>query len=329
MKNAVRVVVCLALLVLSTASLALAQPAARDPLLLVVNRAPMVLSIFKADGPTLTLLKKLPIPKESREISVSPDGRRAYVSSQGESSVTVVDLDKLAVIATITDPNLVNADGGVVSADSKTFYVTSTGKDLVVVIDTATNKVVKTIPTGSGAPRRLIISPDGKTMYVGHNKTDLIGVIDLAAGRAVKHIKVGNECRGGFGFSPDGKVLLNNSVEDDTMYFIDLTTDKVRKIIGVPFSPQRIEMTPKGTAIVLSGGQGRAVTIMEHLEHHDATSTVRVGDAAWGLALNADATFAYASNYRDGTLSIVDLVNKKLAATFPVGDDPNGVAFRK
>jgi YVTN family beta-propeller protein len=306
-----------------------AHAAARDQLVLVVNRAPQVLSVFKADGPTLTLVKKVPIPKASREISVSPDGNRAYVSSLEENSVTVVDLNTLAVVATITDPSLVTVDGGVVSADSKTFYVTSTGKDLVVVIDAATNKVIKTIPTGSTAPRRLIISPDGKRMFVGHNKSDLIGVIDLAAGKTVKHIKVGNECRGGFGFSPDGKVLLNNSVEDDTLYFIDLTTDTVKKIIGVPFSPQRIEMTPKGAAVVLSGGIGRAVTIMEHLEHHDGNSTVRVGDAAWGLALNADATFAYASNYKDGTLSIVDLVNKKLVQNMPVGEDPNGVAFRK
>jgi YVTN family beta-propeller protein len=306
-----------------------AHAAARDQLVLVVNRAPMVLSVFKAEGPTLTLVKKVPIPKESREICLSPDGTRAYVSSLGENSVTVVDLDKLAVIATITDPNLVTADGGVVSSDGKRVYITSTGKDMVVVIDAATNKVIKTIPTGSTAPRRLIISPDGKRMFVGHNKTDLIGVIDLAAGKTVKHIKVGQECRGGFAFTPDGKTLLNGSVEDDTMYYIDMATDTVKKIIGMPFSLQRIEMTPKGVAVALSGGVGRSVTIIEHLEHHDATSSVRVGDAAWGLALNADGTYSYSSNYKDGTLSIVDLVNKKLIQTMPIGEDPNGVAFRK
>lgn len=303
--------------------------AARDQLVLVVNRAPKVLSVFKAEGPTLTLLKTLPIPKESREICLSPDGARAYVSSIGENSVTVVDLDKLAVVATITDPAFVQPDGGVVSADGKRVYITSSGKDLVAVIDAATNKVISTIPTGSVGPRRLIISPDGKRMYVGHNKSDLIGVIDLAAGKTVKHIKVGNECRGGFGFTPDGKTLLNNSVEDDTMYYVDLATDTVKKVIGLPFSPQRLEMTPKGTAIVLSGGRGRSVTIIEHLEHHDNTAAILVGDAAWGLALNADATYSYSSNYKDGTLSIVDLVNKKLVQNMPVGEDPNGVAFRK
>ncbi len=34
------------------------QAAARDQLVLVVNRAPQVLSVFKAEGPTLTLVKK-------------------------------------------------------------------------------------------------------------------------------------------------------------------------------------------------------------------------------------------------------------------------------
>lgn len=71
------------------------------------------------------------------------------------------------------------------------------------------------------------------------------------------------------------------------------------------------------------------LVIMERLEHHDGNTLVRVGDAAWGLALNAEGTYSYSTNYKDGTLSIVDLVNKKLVQNMPVGEDPNGVAFRK
>lgn len=327
---------CLLLLVAPT--LAGAQPAARDRLLLVVNREPQVLSIFRANGPFLVPIKTLPLGKGSREICLSPDGTRAYVSSQDESSVTVVNLDTLAIVTTIKHPGIANADGGIVSADGKKLYLTSTGKDAVVVIDTVTNTVTKEIPTLREAPRRLVISPDGKRMFVGHNKSDELAVIDLATEKVVKHIKVGNECRGGLAFTKSGKLLLNGSVEDDTVYFIDVATDRVVKIIGVPFSPQRIEVTPKGSILVLSGGSGQSLLIVDNPESQDKNglvvgrapfTMVRVGNAAWGLALNEDATVAYSSNYRDSSISVIDVAGGKLVTTVTVGPDPNGVAFRK
>ncbi|MBE3123358.1 MAG: beta-propeller fold lactonase family protein [Planctomycetes bacterium] len=326
------------LLLLVAPTLAGAQPAARDRLLLVVNREPQVLSIFRANGPFLVPIKTLPLGKGSREICLSPDGTRAYVSSQDESSLTVVDLDKLAIATTIRHPSIANADGGIVSADGKKLYVTSTSKNAVVVIDPVANTVIKDIPTGREAPRRVIISPDGKKMYVGHNKSDELAVIDLATDKVVKYIKVGNECRGGLAFTKGGKLLLNGSVEDDTVYFIDTATDRVVKIIGVPFSPQRIEVTPQGTVVVLSGGAGQSLLIMDNPESQDRNGVavgrtpftiVRVGNAAWGLALNEDGTVAYSSNYRDSSISVIDVVGGKLVTTVTVGPDPNGVAFRK
>jgi YVTN family beta-propeller protein len=295
---------------------------------LVVNRAPKVLSVFKADGANLTLVKKIEIGDGAREICVSPDGRRAYVSVGKDNAVAVVDLEKLEVVATIKDPQLDGPDGGRVSSDSKTVYITSAFKNAVVVIDAGTNKVVKSIPTNGTAPRRLILSPDDKLMYVGFNKGDAVGVIDMASGKTIRSIKTGDEPRGGFAFTADGKILLSGAVEGDTVAVVETETGTVKRIFGVPFSPQRVEMTPRGEAVVLSGGQGHSVTIVGNLLSHDKTHPVPVGKAAWGLALNEDGTISYSSNYADGTLTIIDLVNAKVLQTVEVGEDPNGVAYR-
>src|SRR5438105_15571539 len=77
-----------------------------DSLLLVVNRGPKVLSIFKVDGANLTLVKKLAVGEQAREVCVSPAGDRAYVSNGKDKSITVIDLNKLETIATISDPQL-------------------------------------------------------------------------------------------------------------------------------------------------------------------------------------------------------------------------------
>jgi YVTN family beta-propeller protein len=304
-----------------------AQPA-RDNLVLVVNRAPKVLSVFRAEGANLALVKRIAIGDGAREVCVSPDGRRAYVSVGKENAVAVVDLEKLEVVATIKDPLLDGPDGGRVSSDSKTVYITSALKNSVVVIDAESNKVVRSIPTKGQAPRRLIISPDGKLMYVGFNKGDSVAVIDMATGNTIRSIKTGDEPRGGFAFTPDGKILLSAAVEGDTLAVVETETGTVKRIFGLPYSPQRVEMTPSGVAVVLSGGQGHSLTMIGNLMSHDKTRMVPVGKAAWGLALNEDSTISYSSNYADGTLTIVDLVNAKVLQTVEVGEDPNGVAYR-
>src|SRR5438477_3671327 len=89
--------------------------AARDTLLVVVNRAPATVSLYRTHATSLELVKTLPTGKAPREVCVSPDGRRAYVTNQGARSVTVVDLDAAAVAATIDNAELKAPDGCVVS----------------------------------------------------------------------------------------------------------------------------------------------------------------------------------------------------------------------
>ncbi len=326
LKNAVRLA---CLVFVAAASFVEAQPVQRDPLMLVVNREPQVLSVFKVNGPSLTLVKTIPIGKGGREITLMPDGKRAYISNIADSSITLVDLQALSVVTTITDPAIASPDGGTVSADGKKVYITSAGKDSVVVISPVTHKVLKSIPTKGTAARRLIISPDGKKMYVGHNKSSHLSVIDLATEQVVSTIQVGNECRGGFAYTNDGKLLLNASVEDDVMYHIDAATGKVLRNVGTVFSPQRIIVTPKGLTLVLCGGNGKVVEIIKDLQLHDSIKTVPVGTAAWCLTTNPEGTIAYVSNYTDGTITVIDVDGAKVLATVPVGKDPNGIAYLK
>lgn len=310
------------------ATVALAQPAVRDKLVLVVNRAPQELSIYKAEGKTLTPVKKLPIGKAVLETWVSPDGHRAYVGNTGSNSVTVVDLDKLEVVATITHPDLLEPDGGTLSADSKTLYVMSMKRNSVFVVNAVTNKVVKEIPTTIQVARRALVSPDGKLLYVAGNKTSAIGVIDLAKGVEVRTIPVGREPRGGLAFLPDGKTIVNMSVEDDTAYVLDAATGKTSLIIGVPGSPQRLFIAPTGTAIMLSRLMGLVVRIGD-MQKHDQTKWVSTGVAPWGMAVTSDFSVGYVANNKDETISILDLVNMKPLATIPAGKDPVGLAIRQ
>lgn len=314
-----------------------APAAARDRLLLVVNRAEDQLSLWKVDGTGLTLDRKLPVGKASRELCVTPDGSRAYVSAQEGHSIAVVDLETRSVVATLAPAELKSPDGCVVSPDGKKLYVVAMGRDSVFVFTTADNKLAKEIPLPLKVPRRIVYTPDKKRLFVGCNQTPEIAILDATTDSVVKSFKVGNEARGGLAFTPDGATFLVGNVEDDTVSRVDMGTLAVKKVMGVPISPQRIEVAKDGEfAYVLTrmgtrdaGADARATLFAMPLKQkHDASRTVPLGKAPWGLAMNPEGTLLYASNNGDDNVLVIDAATLKVVNDVKVGKDPNGLALR-
>lgn len=300
----------------------------RDKLLVVVNRAPQTVTIYKVSGKDLTPIKSLPVGKTPREVCLSPDGNTAYVSNGEGNSISVIDLDKMTVTATISDPKIKGPDGGTVSPDGKRLFVTGTGSDSAVVIDTKTHKVTNEIPLGISVPRRLSFSPDGTKLYAAGNKTPELAVIDPATEKVVKRIKVGSEPRGGITFTRDGKLLLAGSVEDDTLYYIDPATGRILRIQGTPPSPQRIITHPSGSAYVLCRVPGTVFAISD-LNAHDKSVEIDVGNAPWGLDISDDDAYLFASSNTDNTISVIDTKTNKVVNVVKADKDPNGLAFRR
>src|SRR5258706_8975991 len=287
---------------------------ARDPLLVVVNREPGTVSLYRVQGASLNLVKNLPVGKGPREVCLSPDGKRAYVSNQGATSVTVVDLDAATVIATISSVEMKGPDGCVVSPDSRKLYIAASGKDSVFVIDTGANRIIKEIPVKLHVPRRLTFSPDGTRLYLTCNQTPEIAVLDPVSETVVQSIRVGNENRGGLAFMPDGKTMVAGSVEDDTLYFIDAATRQTSRVIGIPGSPQRIEITPSGHIFVLCR-MGQRMPDQSYRPvlfgifdpaKHDKSISIPVGQAPWGLAMTRDGKVLYVSNNNDNNIMVID-----------------------
>jgi YVTN family beta-propeller protein len=315
-----------------------AQSTVRDTLLIVPLRVPGAVAIYKTIGNGLTLLKTLPVGKTPREVCVSSNGKRAYVSNQEGNSVTVLDLDALGVAATITHPNLMTPDGCTVSPDSKKLYMTASGKDEVFVISTETNQVVKEIPIPLSVLRRATFSPDGNTLYVTCNKTQEIAVIDPKTDTVRRTIKVGNENRGGLAFTPDGKTFVAGSVEDDTLYFVDAATEKIERIIGIPGSPQRIEITPTGHIFVLCrigqklASNNQYVPVLFGIfnpDKHDESKSLPVGQLPWGLAMTRDGRRLYVSSNTDNSIMVIDGETMAVLNTVTTDRDPQAIGIRQ
>ena len=114
----------------------------------------------------------LRLPTDPREITFSPSGATAYVTTG--DGLLVINTATQRVAAVI--PGLGNPEDAAVSPDGKTVYVTNTAQGVVDVISAATNRVTGTIKVGQ-LPWQLAVSSDGSTVYVADGDSNAISVI--------------------------------------------------------------------------------------------------------------------------------------------------------
>jgi YVTN family beta-propeller protein len=122
---------------------------------------------------------------------VAIKGKKAYVSSQRDREVVVVDLAKAKVRGRIpvgAQPNKM-----LLSPDQTSLFVANGGADTVSVIDTRSDRVTEefrvvapqaVLPNPSGFtganPNSLALSPDGRTLYVTNGGINAVAVVQLA-----------------------------------------------------------------------------------------------------------------------------------------------------
>jgi DNA-binding beta-propeller fold protein YncE len=117
------------------------------------------------------------------------DNNTAFVSNELDGTVSVVDLAKGVVVASIGVGGArgdleAHPEGLLVDARRQLVFVAVTNRDLVAVIDIATRAVLGYVSVGrkegiGTAPLALAESPDGRRLYVADSGEDALAVIGL------------------------------------------------------------------------------------------------------------------------------------------------------
>jgi len=119
--------------------------------------------------------RTIKVGSEPNKMVLSKDGSPLYVANGDSDSVTVINTQTEAVLATISmhRPGYVyngaQPNGLALSPDQKTLYVTLGGENAVAVVDVQNQRVVGRIPT-TWYPNSVSVSADGRRLYVVNAK---------------------------------------------------------------------------------------------------------------------------------------------------------------
>ncbi|HEY0767733.1 MAG TPA: cytochrome D1 domain-containing protein [Steroidobacteraceae bacterium] len=271
---------------------------------------------------------------------------RAYVSNEDDGTVTVVDTQRLAAIATIAVGK--RPRGLALSRDGASLYVAVSGvpkcpppisdkacaklprdrkADGVAVVDTATLKQTRLLK-GVSDPERIEIGADGHTLFVTNEDTARLTVLDAARGKALGSIAVGREPEG-VRTSPDGRWLLVTSVGGNSVAIIDARTRALLHTVLVGERPRDLAFTLDSSAAYVSGEADASVYRISLPSGEPTTQLLQLRKEArpMGVVFDAPRERLYVSTGHGGTVAVISLQDGRLIEEVPVGARPWGLAL--
>jgi PQQ-dependent catabolism-associated beta-propeller protein len=255
----------------------------------------------------------------------------AYISSEKDNALTLIDTGTLAVKGTIAT---CKRGRHIQRLPDGKLMVACTDSNAADIIDPATGQSVRRVPLGD-EPEAFDISPDGKTIYVSNEDAGEASFIDAATGKVLKKVKVGEEPEG-VKVSADGKTLYVTSEVASLVHVIDTTTAKVVKNVKVGKRPRRMAITPDGKELWVTNELDTSVTIVSTADH-SVIGTLRFevkGARAEditpvGITMTKDGKRAFVGLGKANHVAFVDVASRKVTNLVLVGKRAWNVTLNK
>ena len=255
--------------------------------------------------------------------------------------ISRLDVNDVIAVSTATEKVLWHAEvPGIpnhltLSPNEDFLYVPIYDKGLLAVIDTKTHQVVTTVEVGKG-PHGTQLGPTGKYVYVGNMESNDVAVVEVGSHRLVKRIPVPEGVRP-FQISSDEKYLFAQLSKLHGFVVVDLTTNQVVRTIELPTAGKKLpEATLQASHYVMNHGLGISpngkylvangsligITAIYSMPDLQLLGTVPVGREPNWVVFSRDSRYAYVSNRRDNTLSVISIPDRKEVARLKVGEFP-------
>lgn len=207
--------------------------AAPDGRLFVASEDTGKAVVFDAAG---KLVAEIPVGEEPEGVNLSPDASQAWVTSEADSRVTVIDTRTLKVVGAVDVG--ARPRNTAFSPDGRRAYVAGEADRVITVIDTTSFDVVNrvTLPDPTMRPMGLAVSPNGARLYVSMGRGGQVVALEAASLSLAGSAEVGGR-PWGIALSPDGKTLYSANGPSGEVAVIDTATMTVKRTIKAGAGP--------------------------------------------------------------------------------------------
>lgn len=285
------------------------------------------------DPATNQVVMKIPNLEAAHGVAFSPDGARAYITCEADSTVWTVSTSDGALLGKTLlsgHPNnlAVSKDG------ARVFVAIVTAPGAVDVIETRSLADVKTIPANGGT-HNVYVTPDGKFVVAGSEVGKSITVIDAHTLEPVWNMAFDEGVRPiAFEKALDGStarmfVQLSNL---HGFVIVDFQTHKEVRRVHLPDEPRRgtahsgapshgIGVSPNGKMLWVNSSVASGVFAYS-LPDLRLIGNVATGSTPDWLTFTPDSKLVYVANAGANYVSAVDTHQLKEIARIPVGEVP-------
>jgi YVTN family beta-propeller protein len=297
---------------------------------------------------SFTVVKTINVDIQPFGVTASPDGQTMWVANSGSvfansNKVTIIDTASLSEEANkITVGNF--PEDISFTSDGSHALVTNSTDDTVSVIDSNTKTVTQTVglaSLGVSFPFGITFSKNDNKVFVTTQggTTNSIAVLDA---RDISNVQpAGTIAASGFtgrpAIRPIGNELLVPTSPLETgppeLLVINPSSGQVMHelvLTGNTGFPNDIAVTPDGgfayiSLFDFSGGTG-GVWVVD-LQHLTTVTVINTGDpGVFGMGITPNGKFVFATNFLLNQVVAIDSSTNTIAATIPVGRQPNEVA---
>jgi YVTN family beta-propeller protein len=309
-------------------------------------------------APSMKLIHTINGSIAPKSVRSSSDGVVSAHNMMYRHSVTVYDAKTFELMRTISDSVSLKDFGfskysgkykgapveGTFSPDGKFLYVSNYAmygkgfnkegtdtcspadgydKSFVYRINRSNYQIDGVYPVGS-VPKVVEVTPDNKYVLVANWCSYTVSVISVELNKVVKTVKIGRYPRG-IAINNDSTKAYVAEMGGNRIHVIDLQ-DFTTSYIPIGSNPRAIVLSPDNSAMYVTMNLSGKVASWD-LVNNKAGKSVKTGNAARSLAINADGSHLFVVNYKSDTMSRVRTSDMKVTQNIKVCNEPIGITY--
>jgi YVTN family beta-propeller protein len=196
-------------------------------------------------------------------------------------------------------------------------------KSFIYRINRSNYQIDGVYPVGS-VPKVVEVTPDNRYVLVANWCSYTVSVISVELNKVVKTVKIGRYPRG-IAINNDSTKAYVAEMGGNRIHVIDLQ-DFTTSYIPIGSNPRAIVLSPDNSAMYVTMNLSGKVASWD-LVNNKAGKSVKTGNAARSLAINADGSHLFVVNYKSDTMSRVRTSDMKVTQNIKVCNEPIGITY--